>query len=147
MLSKALLETHSEAETAGLQFSPEIFVAGRNRLENEGASALAEVLSTVGSFKRIQMPQNSIFHQGVAALAKAVLANPQLEVSHACCHVGVCTRCVRMCMYVGSGKFTPVVSLRSTSITHGLSPSSTWTSVITSSLRWVHLPCPTPLES
>ena len=80
MLSKALLETHREAESAGLRFAPEVFVVGRNRLENEGASALAEVLSTVGSFKRIQMPQNSVFHKGVAALAQAVLANPQLEV-------------------------------------------------------------------
>ena len=80
MLSKALLEAHSEAETAGLLFAPEVFVAGRNRLENDGATALAEVLSTVGTLKRIQMPQNSIFHQGVAALAKAVLANSQLEV-------------------------------------------------------------------
>ena len=80
MLSKALLETHREAESAGLRFAPEVFVAGRNRLENEGAKALAEVLSTVRSFKRIQMPQNSIFHKGVAALAQAVLANPQLEV-------------------------------------------------------------------
>ena len=80
MLSKALLEAHSEAEAAGLRFAPEVFVAGRNRLENDGATALAEVLSTVGTLKRIQMPQNSIFHPGVAALATAILANPQLEV-------------------------------------------------------------------
>lgn len=86
MLSKALLETHREAEVAGLRFSPEVFVAGRNRLENEGATALAEVFSTVRSLKRIQMPQNSIFHPGVASLAQAVLANPHLEVRKASCH-------------------------------------------------------------
>lgn len=80
MLSKALLEAHSEAEAAGLRFAPEVFVAGRNRLENDGATALAEVISTVASLRSIQMPQNSIFHPGVAALAKAVLASPQLEV-------------------------------------------------------------------
>ena len=124
MLSKALLETHSEAEAAGLRFSPEVFVAGRNRLENEGATALAEVLSAVSSLKCIQMPQNSIFHQGVASLAQAVLANPQLEVRSAPCRKGV-GHLLQL-----SGLLRPLASLKVC-----LPTRSTWTSVITSLLR------------
>lgn len=79
MLSKALLQAHQAAGEAGVQFSPEVFVAGRNRLENEGAAALAEVFATVKTFKEIRMPQNSIFHDGIASLAEALLLNKDLE--------------------------------------------------------------------
>ena len=80
MLSKALLDAHEAANQAGMKFSPEVFVAGRNRLENEGASALAEVFATVKTFREIKMPQNSIFHVGIASLAEALLVNADLEV-------------------------------------------------------------------
>lgn len=43
MLSKALLECHEEAQKAGQKLALEVFVCGRNRLENEGATALSEV--------------------------------------------------------------------------------------------------------
>ena len=42
-LSKALLQCHEEAQKAGEKLALEVFVAGRNRLEDEGATALSEV--------------------------------------------------------------------------------------------------------
>lgn len=43
ILSKALLDCREEAERAGQRLALEVFVAGRNRLENDGAAALSEV--------------------------------------------------------------------------------------------------------
>lgn len=43
MLSKAMLECFAEAQREGSRFALEVFQSGRNRLENEGAIALAEV--------------------------------------------------------------------------------------------------------
>ena len=42
-LSKALLECHEEAQSVGEKLALEVFIAGRNRLENEGAKALSQV--------------------------------------------------------------------------------------------------------
>ena len=42
-LSKALLQCHEEAQSAGEKLALKVFVAGRNRLENAGAIALSEV--------------------------------------------------------------------------------------------------------
>ena len=47
LLSKALLQCHEEAGRAGGRLQLEVFVAGRNRLENEGATALAEVFEVL----------------------------------------------------------------------------------------------------
>ena len=43
MLSRALLDCHQETADSGGKFCLEVFEAGRNRLENEGATALAAV--------------------------------------------------------------------------------------------------------
>ena len=43
ILSKALLDCYRGAADNGMKLSLEVFQAGRNRLENEGAIALAEV--------------------------------------------------------------------------------------------------------
>ena len=43
MLSRALLNCHQSAAEAGDKFALEEFTSGRNRLENEGAKAMAEV--------------------------------------------------------------------------------------------------------
>lgn len=48
MLSRALLNCHRAATDAGHKFALEEFTSGRNRLENEGAKAMAEVFE-VGS--------------------------------------------------------------------------------------------------
>ncbi len=42
-LSEALLQCHEEAQNAGQRFALEVFVAGRNRLESVGATALSKV--------------------------------------------------------------------------------------------------------
>ena len=43
MLSRALLNCHQAAADAGQKFALEEFTSGRNRLENKGAEAMAEV--------------------------------------------------------------------------------------------------------
>ncbi|KAF3853276.1 hypothetical protein F7725_013964 [Dissostichus mawsoni] len=56
-----------------------VFIAGRNRLENEGASALAKAFQLMGSLEEVHMPQNGINHAGVMALASAMRHNPDLR--------------------------------------------------------------------
>ncbi|KAJ0184383.1 hypothetical protein K1T71_000806 [Dendrolimus kikuchii] len=55
-----------------------VFVAGRNRLENDGARALAKVFQSMGTLEEITMPQNGIYHAGVAALSSALKQNRNL---------------------------------------------------------------------
>ena len=43
LLSKALLDCHEEANKTGQRLALEVFVAGRNRLENDGATALSQL--------------------------------------------------------------------------------------------------------
>ncbi|XP_041983909.1 ran GTPase-activating protein 1 [Aricia agestis] len=56
-----------------------IFIAGRNRLENEGAKALAGVFQNMGTLEEIAMPQNGIYHTGISALSEAFKQNPKLS--------------------------------------------------------------------
>ncbi|CAK1591659.1 unnamed protein product [Parnassius mnemosyne] len=56
-----------------------VFIAGRNRLENDGATALARVFQTMGTLEEIAMPQNGIYHVGVSALSEAFKHNPNLS--------------------------------------------------------------------
>ena len=42
MLSECLLECHKRSVAAGKPFALKMFISGRNRLENDGATALAE---------------------------------------------------------------------------------------------------------
>lgn len=57
-----------------------VFVAGRNRLENEGAKALAKVFQTLTSLEEVAMPQNGIYHDGITAIAGALSFNPGLRI-------------------------------------------------------------------
>lgn len=57
-----------------------VFDVGRNRLENEGAEALAAVFKKLTTLEEVAMPQNSITHPGIIALAKGLSANPKLRV-------------------------------------------------------------------
>ena len=41
------------------------------------------VLQTIGTLEEVQMPQNGILHEGVAALAEAFKSNPNLKVGQA----------------------------------------------------------------
>lgn len=80
ILSEALLQCHKASSEANQALKLKVFVAGRNRLENEGAAALAEAFKVIGSLEEISMPQNGINHQGVSALAKAFKSNKNLKV-------------------------------------------------------------------
>lgn len=79
LLAKALEDCHTAANEAGRQFSLKIFIAGRNRLEDEGAAALARAFKVIGTLQYLSMPQNGIHHAGVSALADAFTHNRHLQ--------------------------------------------------------------------
>ncbi|XP_051928236.1 ran GTPase-activating protein 1b [Hippocampus zosterae] len=80
ILAEALMECHRQSLVVGTPLRLRIFVAGRNRLENEGASALARAFQLMGSLEEVHMPQNGINHAGVTALAAAMRHNADLRV-------------------------------------------------------------------
>lgn len=51
MLAEALLRCHKNSTKKGKSFALKLLVIGRNRLENEGATALAEVFNVRFRFK------------------------------------------------------------------------------------------------
>ncbi|KAL4720347.1 hypothetical protein ACJJTC_007881, partial [Scirpophaga incertulas] len=57
-----------------------VFIAGRNRLENDGAKALAAVFKNMGTLEEVAMPQNGIYHVGISALSDAFKNNPNLAI-------------------------------------------------------------------
>lgn len=81
MLAKALLDCYDNCHKAGAPpLALKVFVAGRNRLENEGARALASVFQKLTSLEEVVMPQNGIYHQGITALADGLSSNPGLRI-------------------------------------------------------------------
>ncbi|XP_069087345.1 ran GTPase-activating protein 1 isoform X1 [Pleurodeles waltl] len=80
ILAAALTECHKKSVAAGRPLPLRVFIAGRNRLENDGASALAEAFMTIGTLQEVHMPQNGINHNGITALAAAFSSNPLLRV-------------------------------------------------------------------
>ncbi|XP_046606636.1 ran GTPase-activating protein 1 isoform X1 [Neodiprion virginianus] len=83
MLAKALLDCHENSSKENVGTAPlalRVFIAGRNRLENDGAAALAEVFTKLTTLEEISMPQNGIYHKGIAALAQALSVNPRLKI-------------------------------------------------------------------
>ncbi|PWA28359.1 hypothetical protein CCH79_00016382 [Gambusia affinis] len=80
ILAEALIECHKKSTAVGSALRLKVFVAGRNRLENDGASALAKAFQLMGSLEEIHMPQNGINYGGVMALASAIRHNPELRV-------------------------------------------------------------------
>ncbi|KAJ8345717.1 hypothetical protein SKAU_G00299100 [Synaphobranchus kaupii] len=80
ILAAALTECYKQSSAQGTPLQLRVFIAGRNRLENEGATALAHAFQLMGSLEEVHMPQNGINHPGVTALATAVQHNPQLRV-------------------------------------------------------------------
>ncbi|XP_076007913.1 ran GTPase-activating protein 1b [Genypterus blacodes] len=80
VLAEALMESHRRSAALGAPLRLRVFIAGRNRLENEGASALAHAFQLLGSLEEVHMPQNGINHAGVVALASACRHNPALRV-------------------------------------------------------------------
>ncbi|XP_076286300.1 ran GTPase activating protein [Lasioglossum baleicum] len=80
MLAKALSDCYENSCKTGAPLALKVFVAGRNRLENEGAKALAQVFQKLTSLEEVVMPQNGIYHVGIAALATGLSANPGLKI-------------------------------------------------------------------
>ncbi|KAK3918721.1 Ran GTPase-activating protein 1 [Frankliniella fusca] len=81
LLAKSLLDCHNNAKEAGGKgLGLRVFIAGRNRLENEGATALAQVFKAVGTLEEVAMPQNGIYHVGITALSEGLRQNPNLRV-------------------------------------------------------------------
>ncbi|KAF7648751.1 hypothetical protein LDENG_00152320 [Lucifuga dentata] len=80
ILAASLIECHKKSSAQGAPLRLKVFVAGRNRLENDGATALAQAFQLMGSLEEVHMPQNGITHPGVMALATAVQHNTDLRV-------------------------------------------------------------------
>ncbi|NXN13421.1 RAGP1 protein, partial [Indicator maculatus] len=80
ILAAALKECHRKSSAQGKPLALKVFVAGRNRLENDGATALAEAFGIIGTLEEVHMPQNGINHPGITALAQAFAINPLLKV-------------------------------------------------------------------
>uniref|UniRef100_A0A8D3A205 Ran GTPase-activating protein 1 n=1 Tax=Scophthalmus maximus TaxID=52904 RepID=A0A8D3A205_SCOMX len=80
VLAEALIDCHRQSSAHGAPLKLRVFIAGRNRLENEGAGALAKAFQLMGSLEEVHMPQNGINHTGVTALASAMRHNPELCV-------------------------------------------------------------------
>lgn len=79
MLAECLSECHDKSVAAGKPLALKVFISGRGRLENEGATKLAAAFKAIGTLEHLAMPQNGINHQGINALAEAIAANPQLK--------------------------------------------------------------------
>ncbi|XP_066592596.1 ran GTPase-activating protein 1 [Prorops nasuta] len=81
MLASALLDCHANSIKDGCSpLALKVFVAGRNRLENEGSEALASVFEKLTSLEEVVMPQNGIYYVGITALAKGLSANSRLRI-------------------------------------------------------------------
>lgn len=80
MLAQALTECHSASLIAGTPLKLKVFIAGRNRLENDGAKALAKVFGTIQTLEEVAMPQNGIYHPGIGALSEAFKLNSDMKI-------------------------------------------------------------------
>ncbi|XP_069131445.1 ran GTPase-activating protein 1-like [Argopecten irradians] len=79
MLSQCLLDCHKSSSAAGKPLALRVFISGRNRLENDGATALAAAFKAIGTLEEISMPQNGINPPGIQALAEAIEHNKGLK--------------------------------------------------------------------
>lgn len=80
MLAQALTDCYTASIAAGTPLKLKVFVAGRNRLENEGARALAQVFKKIKTLEEITIPQNGIYAVGIAALSEALKVNHNMKV-------------------------------------------------------------------
>ncbi|MFH4982949.1 hypothetical protein AB6A40_009658 [Gnathostoma spinigerum] len=80
IIARALRNCYQNAARDGCKFHLKSFIAGRNRLENPGALALAEAFEEIGSLEEVVMHQNGIKAEGIEALAKSFARNKNLRV-------------------------------------------------------------------
>ncbi|KFM82243.1 Ran GTPase-activating protein 1, partial [Stegodyphus mimosarum] len=80
MLADAMCNCIENSRKDGAPLKLKIFVCGRNRLENEGATAVSKFLKQLGTLESVAMPQNGIYSEGIKHLADALSSNPDLKV-------------------------------------------------------------------
>lgn len=80
MLAQALSECFYSSVKAGTPLKLKVFIAGRNRLENDGAKALSQFFRKVESLEEVSIPQNGIYHPGISALSEALKENENLKI-------------------------------------------------------------------
>ncbi|XP_050295761.1 ran GTPase-activating protein 1-like [Anthonomus grandis grandis] len=80
LLAAALTDCYNSSKNEGKALALKVFIAGRNRLENDGAKALAGVFKMIGSLEEVVMPQNGIYHIGITALSEAFVHNKGLQI-------------------------------------------------------------------
>lgn len=80
LLAKALTTCLAESTKAGKPLALRTFICGRNRLENVGATAMGAVFGKMHSLEEVAMPQNGIYHEGIAAVAKGLMSNKNLRI-------------------------------------------------------------------
>lgn len=56
-----------------------VFVLGRSRLEDPGATALASAFQAIGTLEVVRMNNNGIYPPGIVKLATALGSNPNLK--------------------------------------------------------------------
>ncbi|XP_066138424.1 ran GTPase-activating protein 1 isoform X1 [Euwallacea fornicatus] len=80
LLANALTECYEQSKKDSKPLALRVFIAGRNRLENEGAIALAKVFKRIKTLEEVAMPQNGIYHIGITALSEAFAQNKNLKI-------------------------------------------------------------------
>lgn len=80
MLAESLTECYKKSVEAGTPMELRVFAAGRNRLENEGATALSAIFGEIQTLQEIVIPQNGIYHRGMSALAEALKKNTNMQI-------------------------------------------------------------------
>lgn len=80
MLAKALTECHRSSVAANTPLQLKVFIAGRNRLENPGATALAAVFGAIQTLEHVAIPQNGIYHVGIAELSEGFRKNSNMKI-------------------------------------------------------------------
>jgi Ran GTPase-activating protein 1 len=79
MLAESLQSCYDSSVKAGTPLALEVFVSGRGRLEDEGATALAQAFKAMKSLIEVHMPQNGINAAGITALADSFSVNTNLR--------------------------------------------------------------------
>uniref|UniRef100_A0A914MT04 Ran GTPase-activating protein n=1 Tax=Meloidogyne incognita TaxID=6306 RepID=A0A914MT04_MELIC len=78
-IAQSLIECHKQSVRNETPLQLKVFIAGRNRLEYESTTALAEAFKVIGTLEEISMPQNGIRAEGIIKLAEAIKENPSLK--------------------------------------------------------------------
>ncbi|VDK46484.1 unnamed protein product, partial [Cylicostephanus goldi] len=80
VIAQCLSQCHDSSVKAGRPLKLRTFIAGRNRLEVPGATALSSAFAKIGTLEEIAVPQNGITAMGIGALASCFRSNPNLKV-------------------------------------------------------------------